>query len=327
MLRLAAVGVRHGHNWSLVDGLVKTRQAELAAVVEDHPELVAKARERYDVPVYGTVEALLKAEEVHVASLAPTNNRKADAICALARRGVHCLVDKPLATTLDDLARIEAAVRESGVHCVMALPVRFFPAHWAAKRLIDDGAIGDIAAVFAMRTHNLHPETRRSWELNTEENGGPLVDLGSHDYDFAAWCVGSRPVSVFGNASLKRYTDLSGFADAAQMMVRFADGAAAWVCSDWLTPDDARGSATGVQIVGTRGVLRVSERDGDLALLTGGTGWQQAPTDADRPDMVRDFLAGLRGEPHIVTADQCLNTARVLLHGRASAGTGAAVAL
>lgn len=327
MLRLAAVGFRHGHNWTLVDGLVKTGEAEVVAVAEDAEALAAEAVERYRVPVYPTVEALLDATDVDVASLAPTNNAKADAVCALVARGVHCFVDKPLTTTLDDLGRIEAAVREAGVVCVMALPVRFFPPHWTAKRLIDERAIGAIATAYAIRSHNLHPHRRNPWELNLQENGGPLVDLGSHDYDYLDWCVGSEPVSVFGHQALRRYTDLPTFADAAQMLVRFANGASACVSADWLAPDDARASATGVHLVGTQGTMRIIEGEGELWRLGPASGWEQVPIDEDRPDIHTDFLAAVRGEPHVVRTEECLAVARVLLEGRRSAETGTAVTL
>lgn len=327
MLALAAVGFRHGHNWSLVDGLVKTGQARLAAVVEDHPDLAARAAERYAVPVYDSVGALLAEVDVEVASLAPRNNRKAEAIAALVEAGVHCFVDKPLTTTLEGLARIEAALSRRDVVCLTALPVRFFPAHWTARRLLVEGVIGEIASACAVRSHNLHPERRQPWELNLEENGGPLVDLGSHDLDYVAWCVRQPPVSVMANQALLRYRDLGDFADAAQMFVRFAGGASATIWSDWLTPEAVAGSATGMHFVGTQGALRLDEREGALWLLKAGGGWERVPAEARPPDFHADFLAAARGEPHVVTTAECLSTARVLLNGRRSAETGQAVGL
>jgi len=322
MLGLAAVGFRHGHNWSLVEGLTKTGQARVVAVAEDHPPLAARAAETYGATVFDSVEALLDATDVDIASLAPVNNRKAACICALAERGVHCFVDKPLTTTLAGLERIESAVRAAGVVCVMALPVRFSPAHWTAKRLIDEGRIGRIVSVHAARSHNLHPERRQPWELSIEENGGPLIDLGCHDYDYVAWCVGDRPVSVCGSQTLARYADLTGFADAAQMFVRFAGGASATVSSDWLTPDGAKGGTTGVRIVGTQGAIRIDEHEGELALLTADSGWRTVPHDEGIPDIYTDFIAAVHGGTAVVTTEQCLAVSRTLLLGRRAAATG-----
>lgn len=327
MFKLAAVGFRHGHNWGLVKGLLETGEVRLVAVVEDHPELAAQAAEKYHVPVFATIGELLEKVEVDIASLAPVNRLKADFVCALARGGVHCLVDKPLTTTEEGRRRIEEAVRAAGVVCVTALPVRFFPAHWTARRLIREGRIGRVAAVFAHRSHNLHPHTRRPWELSVEENGGTLVDLGNHDWDYVAWCLESPPVTVSASETLMRYTDLTSFADSAQMFVRFGDGATATVWSDWLAPDGVEGSATGVLFVGTRATLRIDEHQGTLTILAEGGGWRAIEPDPRRPDLYRDFLAAVRGRPHVVTIDQTLAVSRLLLAAHHAARTGEVVHL
>jgi myo-inositol 2-dehydrogenase/D-chiro-inositol 1-dehydrogenase len=327
MLRLAAVGFRHGHNWSLVKGLLATGQAELVAVAEDHPPLAAQAAERLHVPVFDTLETMLASVRVDAASLAPVNCRKADAICTLAERGIHCFVDKPITTTLEGLDRIESSVRRAGVECIAALPLRFMGAYATARRLIRQGDVGRVVSVLALRSHNLHPERRQPWELTLQENGGPLVDLGSHDFDFVSWCLDARPVSVFGSQTLARYQDLATFVDAAQMCVRYADGATAYFAADWLTPDGTKVAATGMTLVGAQGTLRIVESGDELWRLGPGAGWERVPNDTGLADLHADFLAAARGEPHVVKTDECLAGVRVLLSGRRSAETGELVRL
>jgi predicted dehydrogenase len=209
----------------------------------------------------------------------------------------------------------------------MALPVRFSPPHWTAKRLADEGAVGRLAAVHAVRSHNLHPATRSPWELTCRDNGGPLVDLGSHDYDFVAWCMGRRPVAVAANQALLRYADLTEFADAAQMFVRFADGTSATVWSDWLTPDGTKGTTSGVLLVGTEGAMRIDEGTRQLHLLRPGRDWEVVQNDREVPNLSADFLRAIAGEAHVVTTEECLEVSRVLLTAAEAARTGQVMGL
>ena len=73
-LRLAAIGVRHGHCWGIIDGLLKTGKVELVALAEDHAEMLARARERLeDVPTYTNWKRCLDDIQPDIVSVVTRN--------------------------------------------------------------------------------------------------------------------------------------------------------------------------------------------------------------------------------------------------------------
>ena len=141
-------------------------------------------------------------EELDVCyNLAPNDLHPEPSIRAL-EADTHVLCEKPLAHTLDAAERMAAAARESEATAGVAFNYRFVPAIQYAKRLIDDGFLGDVHHVRAKYLQDwlVDPEAPWSWRNSAAVAGsGALGDLGAHSIDLAQFLLGERIDRVSGH--------------------------------------------------------------------------------------------------------------------------------
>jgi predicted dehydrogenase len=112
---------------------------------------------------------------------------------AAAEAGKHILCEKPLANTLDEARKMQEAVERAGVVNMVNFNYRRVPAIQLAKRLIDDGRIGEIRHWRAVYLQDwiVDPEFPLVWRLQKDLAGsGALGDIGAHIADLARFLVG-----------------------------------------------------------------------------------------------------------------------------------------
>ncbi|MFC7068493.1 Gfo/Idh/MocA family protein [Halobaculum lipolyticum] len=143
-------------------------------------------------------------------NLGPNHLHVEPTIAAL-EAGTPVLCEKPLAPTLEGAERMRDAAREADVPVGCAFNYRFVPAIRYAKRLIDDGELGEIRQVRGRYLQDWlsDPEAPWSWRNDEEMAGsGALGDLGAHTVDLARFLVGDRAgeaASVSGH--LRTFTE------------------------------------------------------------------------------------------------------------------------
>ncbi|MFD1646845.1 Gfo/Idh/MocA family protein [Haloarchaeobius litoreus] len=140
-------------------------------------------------------------------NLGPNNLHPEPSIAAL-EAGTHVFCEKPLAHTLDAAERMADAAAQSDATAGVAFNYRFIPAVQYAKRLIDDGAIGDVHHVRAeyLQDWLVDPTAPWSWRNSAEVAGsGALGDLGAHSIDLAQFLLGEEVDRVSGH--LKTFVD------------------------------------------------------------------------------------------------------------------------
>lgn len=136
---------------------------------------------------------LISREDIDLIDInAPSNAHKEIAIAAAAA-GKHLFCEKPLALTLEDSKEMLKAAEMAGVKHMVGFNYRFAPAVQLAKKLIDEGRIGEIyhfRAVF-LQDWIIDPEFPLVWRLQKEIAGsGSHGDLGAHLIDMARYLVG-----------------------------------------------------------------------------------------------------------------------------------------
>ncbi|WP_226006892.1 Gfo/Idh/MocA family protein [Natrinema salinisoli] len=127
-------------------------------------------------------------------NLGPNHVHAEPSIAAL-KAGTPVFCEKPLAPTLADAESMAEAAREAGddVPAGCAFNYRFVPAIRYAKRLLDDGALGEIRHVRGRYLQDwlVDPEAPWSWRNDEEMAGsGALGDLGAHTVDLLRFLVG-----------------------------------------------------------------------------------------------------------------------------------------
>ena len=231
-------------------------------------------------------------------NLGPNHLHVEPTIAAL-EAGTPVLCEKPLAPTLEGAREMRDAARDAGVPVGCAFNYRFVPAIRYAKRLIDDGELGEIRQVRGRYLQDWlsDPEAPWSWRNDEELAGsGALGDLGAPTVDLARFLVGDRvgeAASVSGH--LRTFTEerpVEGsdetrpvtVDDAYSAQVEYESGAMGTFEASRVTEGHKNDHT--VAIHGSEGSLEFSlERLNELRVMSGdGRGYETVlVTDEDDP--------------------------------------------
>ena len=143
--------------------------------------------------------------------------------------GKHVLVEKPIAGTLSDAQAIERLARTAAVNVMVAENYRFLPAVLEAKRLIDQGRLGQIRLVQFQEQYPFRPS---GWRTRAELNGGGvLIDGGIHKLSALSYLAG-RPNNIYAQRVLPGQPDLEA-EDGIVVVTRSADGVVGMINHSW----------------------------------------------------------------------------------------------
>lgn len=138
-------------------------------------------------------ERMLEREDIGLVDISSAGNTHHEFAIAALEAGKHILCEKPLANTLDEAREMLEAARRAGTVNMVCLNYRRVPAVRLAKKLIEDGRLGEIRhwrAVY-LQDFMLDPRIPMNWRLRKETAGsGSLGDIGSHLVDLAHFLIG-----------------------------------------------------------------------------------------------------------------------------------------
>ena len=205
-LRVGIVGLVHGHVHGFLGQSRHSSEIEIVGVAEPDRQLLARAGTRYGFDraiLFADLEDML-AKARPQAVLVYTNtydHRRVVEICA--RHGVHVMMEKPLAVSLEDALAIQKAAHESKIHVVVNYETTWYPSNRAAYDLVQENALGEIRKVVVHDGHNgpkeigVEPEFL-AWLTDPKlDGGGALFDFGCYGADLMTWLMhGERPQTV-----------------------------------------------------------------------------------------------------------------------------------
>jgi UDP-N-acetylglucosamine 3-dehydrogenase len=154
---------------------------------------------------------------------APTHLHHEIALACIARK-IHVLVEKPIASTVQEGREIVEAARRAGVTLMVGHVERFNPAVAAIKQAITGE---DILSIAITRVGPFPPRM---------SNVGVVIDLAVHDIDLIRWFTESDIVEVQPQLS----SAVAEREDIALLQFRTASGVLAHINTNWLTPFKAR---------------------------------------------------------------------------------------
>lgn len=311
-MRLAIAGLAHPHVQYLLTEVDHVADVELVGMADPDPELLERYNQRYGVSTYHDHRKLLDATSPEVVGVAGVYGDRAGVVVDALQAGAHVLADKPLATTLDQLAEIEGAAGSRTVSVLFEK--RFYPVTRAARELVAAGELGDLVQLAATGPHRLGRSDRPSWFFRRRCYGGPLGDLAVHDVDLALLFSGARSGWVTASQGNAAVPDRPEFADHASALLQ-AGALAATLEVNWLTPDGSpyHGDYR-LRVTGTTGTLEIFFARGHVDAVTDRRGpWRAELPMGLRPaeDAVASLLGGRR--PEVDTAASLAATRVALL--------------
>ena len=321
----AVTGLDHGHIFGMCNGLMEAG-AGLKWVYDPDPGKVAAFRAKYPlVQAAVSVEQILDDPEVRMVAAAAVPSQRAELGLKVLSHGKHYFTDKGPFTTLDQLERVRARIRETGRKYAVYYSERLHVESAVfAGQLIAEGAIGRVLQVTGLGPHRLNAVTRPAWFFVREQYGGILCDIGSHQVEqilhYTQALGGSVAASQVANHHHPDYPELEDFGDS---LLALDNGASGYFRVDWFTPDGLGTWGDGrTVILGTEGYIELRkyidvgrDPEGDQVYLVNGEGAFHIPVKGKvgYPFFGQLILDCLEGTERAMSQDHALLAAEMAL--------------
>jgi predicted dehydrogenase len=258
------MGTYHLETWEHIEG------AQVVGIAEPNEALAKERIGRRPIAHFRSPRELVQRRDVDAICItAPSQYHSTIALEAIAA-GKHVLVEKPIATTLEDGLRMAAAARAAGVKLMVGHVERFNPAVGKLAELIADGRIGKVFRVHATR---VGPMPLRI------QDAGVAIDLATHDLDIMQFVLGRDISRIYAEGAQCSHPTQE---DMIACLLRFGDdGPFGLLDVNWLTPEKRRE----ISVIGEGGMLTAS-------YLTQDVWFTESPT----TQTSWDELARIRGD-------------------------------
>jgi len=210
-LRLGVAGLSHGHLWEVLSRLDRgdfevVGVAEKNTLLWNNKMLKEKVKEELFFQDLNEMLDKTKPEAVIVYESIYDHLRVVE---ACAPRGIHVMVEKPLATTVAQARQIEALARKYNIMVLTNYETTWYAANHKAYSMInDDKFVGSISRINVYDGHGgpveigCGPEFLEWLTDPVKNGGGAVIDFGCYGANLSTWLMGGqKPASVF--ATLK----------------------------------------------------------------------------------------------------------------------------
>ncbi len=277
--------------------LFEAPHAELAAVTDVNSATAKEFGERYSCNYYTDFHKMCDEEALDAVCICTPDQFHLENADYAARKGLHLLIEKPIAMTETEAREIVRAADTAGVRMMVAQLLHFDPRYAKLKEAVRDGKIGDIIHMFFKRTN---PRT------NGRRLGGKVsifYFIGIHDIEMMCWCAQSKPTRAYCQKVSKVNADI-GCEDTIMAIVNFENGAVGTVELCWALPENsALGINTYAEVVGLDGAGYVSVMDQGVSVITKDNVYY--PDTLNWPEYNGNILGNLKEEiHHFISATQ-----------------------
>ncbi len=281
------------------------------------PDRADSFRERWEAECCKSADELIQWADVIDICL-PTDLHLDFALKAIAS-GKAVFLEKPIAFTLADGARIVAAAEEANVPLMVGQVLRFFPEYAAARRIVHAGGIGKPAAA-RMRRGGPTPKGQNEWFLDIERSGGVLLDLVIHDFDWLRWTLGEVKHLYSKSVAVEK----GNGPDYALTICTFDSGAVAHVEGTWMDP---AGFRTTFEVAGSEGLIEFDSLTRSVLKVNKAGQTITDPSHAPEQDPyyleLRNFVDAVKeGTPPAISGVEGLRALAISLAALESAKTG-----
>jgi predicted dehydrogenase len=301
------------------------RLVGVAAADQPQAEALAGATR---TKAFGSVDELLDSTDIDAVIIATPTDTHTDIAVQAIERGKHAFIEKPMARTIEDALRVQAAAREHDRVVAVGHVIKYFPEYRAIAAAIERGDGGEVAVATFGRRCQKPDWSPDHWHTAMERSGGVVLDMMIHDVDLVRWYFG-EPTRVYARCL---GSDVHGGLDYALATLTVPGGPICHLHGSWAEPE---GFSQSAEVCGAEGMITYDSRGKDELLLArheapGADVTALPPPPPDRRDpfrlQQRDFLGEILGEGTLVNdAEWAIQSMRIALAMLESQRTGAPV--
>jgi predicted dehydrogenase len=338
-LRVAIVGLAHGHVEGFLSALPKHTDVELVGIADSDPALFAKYQKKYSLAetlFYRSEANMIEKTHPQAVLVYTSIGEHRHAIEIAAQYGVSVMVEKPLTISLADALAIRETARKYKIHVLVNYETTWYSSNKAAYDEVEQGRLGAIRRVVIHDGHQgpkeigVPPEFL-SWLTDPAQNGaGALYDFGCYGVDLMTWLMrGETPLTVTAVVNHDKPQLYPSVDDDATIVLQYPH-AQAVIQGSWNWPFSRKDmevyGATGYAItVGPDKVRLRHEHDSEEQTSTA------APLSESQSNSLNYLAAVLRGQSDpkgdLTALDTNVIVMQILDAARESARTGKSVKL
>jgi predicted dehydrogenase len=338
-LRLGVAGLTHDHVFWLLDHTDRD-DVEIVGIAEPNQALAQRYAEQYDLDpelLYSDLDAMLdEAAPEAVAAFGPIYDHKA-VVEASAPRGIHVMVEKPLAVSVEHAEVMQRLANEHGIHLLTNYETTWYASNQDVYAQIHEAeALGDIRKMVARHGHQGPKEIGVTdvfleWLTDPIQNGGgALIDFGCYGANLMTWLMqGAVPETVTAVTQQIKPDIYPEVDDEATIIVTYPK-AQGIIQASWNWPYNRKD----LSVYGQDGAIhamtptQVRQRRGDASP----TERKMTPRSAPFDDPFSYFAAVVRGTVEVAPTDLSslennVTVVRILDAARRSAQTGETIHL
>ncbi len=281
MFKLGIIGcgriVECAHIGALKSLANEVRVVAISDKSKERLEVVSKLPALGDVQGYDDYQKMLKEEKLDFVDIAVPHFLHKEILIASAQAGVNIIIEKPLATTLEEADRMLEAVEENRVNLCVLHNYRYNLSTAKALELIKEGRIGK---PFLIRSEGLggsHWSGARGYDpdwrtKSAKSGGGCLLDNGYHNIYLAREMMQSPVKSVY--ARVGTFVQDINVDDTAVLLLNHESGGTSNIQVSWSVK---AGGVTANEVHGDKGSISFSRENRPLSLFSNRTGQWEYP--------------------------------------------------
>jgi predicted dehydrogenase len=230
-VRVAIVGLEHGHVAGFLNAFPKQQDTQLVGIVDADAALTAKYAQQYHLDpgmFYKTIDDLLAHQKPQALLGYTAVGEHRRVIEEGAAHGLDVMVEKPLTLSLDDALAIRRAAEEHHVQVLVNYETTWYASNRAVYDMLQQGRLGELRRVVIHDGHqgpieiHVQPEFLK-WLTDPAENGaGALYDFGCYGADLMTWLMhGQAPLSVTAVSQTDKPDEYPRVDDDATIILRY----------------------------------------------------------------------------------------------------------
>jgi predicted dehydrogenase len=204
-MRIGVAGLHHGHvGWVL--NAHKRPDLEIVGIAEPNRELAERYAKQHNLSmdiVFDTVEEMVEKTTPEAVTGFGATFHHLEIVQVCAPRGIHVMVEKPLAVSLEHAREMAALAKQHQIHLLTNYETSWYASNEKANELLKSGKIGEVRKIVVRDGHRgpkqigVGPEFLE-WLTDPELNGaGALMDFGCYGANLSTWLLdGQRPLTV-----------------------------------------------------------------------------------------------------------------------------------
>jgi predicted dehydrogenase len=338
VFRVGVVGLVHGHVAGFFNAAIDRSDIQIVGIAEPDRQLFNRYAQQYRLDPnlhFSTLDELISRAHPQ-AILVYTNtfdHRKIVEECA--RRGVHVMMEKPLAVSYEDARAIADAAQSGKIHVLVNYETTWYASNEAVYELLQRGEMGDIRKIVAHDGHSgpkeihVQPEFF-AWLTDPKLNGaGALYDFGCYGADLATWLMRGQPPRTVTAVTQRLKPSIYPKVDDEANIILTYPSAVAILQASWNWPFDRKD----MEVYGQTGYVKTIVRDKIEFRLKGQRDGKIAPARSLLPpydDPLHYFAALINGKVHedsLSSLNTNLVVSEILDAARRSAESGKTVTL